>query len=291
MRSIPLSVRLPVVLALLFAGVIPGRVSAQVPVNHLYDKFQVGASGAAVVLGTTLRIDNDNGDQGTEIDFNTLGISKTAFAPAVAIAWRPGRRHEIGLSYLYIDRSGSTTLTKDVEFGDSTFAAGLRINSSFSAPTVTLNYRFAIMAKEKTQLGIQVGLGALFFKVGIDALAGITNGGADTLDVGYSASKGLTGPTAALGLFGAFRAGDKWYFGVNGGAIGAKVSNITATSWALGADARYFFSNHWAFSGGWTYSGIKVSSDAVDDGGYLNLEGSINYNFNVFRLGVIYALP
>ena len=82
MRLLPVPARLagsgP---ALLLAGMVPGRVAAQVPVNHLYDKFQVGASGAAVVLGTTLRIDNGNGDQGTEINFNTLGISTRLHLP------------------------------------------------------------------------------------------------------------------------------------------------------------------------------------------------------------------
>ena len=42
---------------------------------------------------------------------------------------------------------------------------------------------------------------------------------------------------------------------------------------------------------GWNYSGIKVSSTRSTTEGWLNLEGSIKYNFNVFRLGVIYALP
>lgn len=290
MRSIPVSARLPVLALVLFAmTVLPGRARAQGAVNHLYDKFQFGASGASVVLGSTIQINSANGDVGTEINFDDIGLSNNAFSPAVGASWRPGRRHELTLGYLYIKRNGGRTLTEDIDFADTTFTAGLQVNSHFSAPNLALAYRFAFMAKEKTQIGFQVGLGALFFNIGIDALADVTGGGSDTATVSYSAEKSLTGPTAALGLFGAFRAGDHWYFGVNAGAIGATVSGITATVWAGGADARYFFNDHWAVGGGWIINGIKISSDPGNDG-FIDLGGSIKYQFNVFRLGVLYAL-
>lgn len=290
MRLFARSPRLPVVaLALLMVVLLPGRAQAQ-GVNHLYDKFQVGASAAAVVMSSDIRIDNASGNAGTEIDLGDIGISKTAFSPAVAASWRPGRRHELQLSYLYVSRSGERTLTEDIDFGDTTFTVGARVKTKFSAPNIGLSYRFAFLAKENTQVGFQVGLGALFFGIDIDALAG-TGGGADTTTVSYSAGKSLTGPTAALGLFGAFRAGDHWYFGVNGGALGATVSGITATIWVAGGDARYFFNNHWALSGGWTINSIKISSDPDDDGSFIDLGGSIKYTYQVFRLGVVYALP
>jgi hypothetical protein len=275
---------------LLMLSLRPGITRAQGPVNHLYDKFQFGVSAATVVLGTTIRIDNADGTRGTDIDLDALGIGQNAFSPSGAVAWRPGRRHELALTYLYVSRSGSKQLERDIDFGDTTFAAGLQVNTSFAAPTLSLAYRFAILAKENVQAGVQIGLGALFFNVGIDAQGTVNGGGGNPLSGSYSASKGLTGPTAALGGFGAFRAGDHWYFNLDGGYIGATVSNISASSWVLGADVRYFFNNHWGLSGGWSYAGVKVSTDTGNDGGWLDLAGSIEYNYNVFRLGAVYAL-
>lgn len=292
MRSIPfVSRRLLAGAAFLFvAGMVPVKVAAQ-GVNHLYDKFQFGLSAAAVVLSSDIRIDNADGSLGTDIDLGDIGISKTAFAPAIAASWRPGRRHELQLSYLWISRSGDRTLTEDINFGDTSFTVGARIKSKFSAPNLALNYRFAFLAKENTQVGFQVGVGALFFGIDIDALAGGTGGGADTTTVEYSSTKNLTGPTAALGLFANFKAGDHWYFGVNGGALGATVSGITATIWLAGGDARYFFDDHWAVAGGWTINSIKISSDPDDDGSFIDLGGSIKYTYQVFRLGVVYTIP
>jgi hypothetical protein len=287
MRSLSFSARLPVALLVLMSGLSPARVEAQEVVNHLYDKFQFGASAAAVVLSSDIRIDNADGSAGTDIDLGDIGISKTTFSPAVVASWRPGKRHELQLGYLYVSRSGDKTLTEDISFGDTSFTVGAEIKSKFSAPTLALNYRFAFMAKENTQIGFQVGVGALFFGIDLDALAGVGN---DTTTVSYSANKNLTGPTATLGLFGNFRAGDHWYFGVNAGALGASISGITATIWSGGGDARYFFNDHWALSGGWTINGFKISSDPDNDGSFIDLGGSIKYTFQVFRIGVIYAL-
>ena len=175
-------------------------------------------------------------------------------------------------------------MTEDIDFQDTTFTVGAQIKSKFSAPTLALGYRFAFLAKENTQVGFQVGVGALFFGIDIDALGTGTGGGS------YSAEKSLTGPTATLGLFGNFRAGDHWYFGVDAGALGATISGITATIWSGGGQARYFIDNHWAFAGGWTINGFKISSEPDNDGSFIDLGGSIKYTFQVFRLGIIYAL-
>lgn len=290
MRSLARSARLPVVaLVILLAGSLPGRVEAQGEVNHLYDKFSIGASAADVIISSDIRIDNSNGTAGTDLDLGDLGISRNAFAPAFGISWRPAKRHELQLNYVYISRSGTKTLTDTIFFADTSFAAGVNLSTKFSAPTLTLAYRFAFMARENTQIGFQLGLGALFFDVSLDALAGATGGGADTTRVSYSAGKGLTGPTAALGLFANFRAGDHWIIGVNAGAIGAKVSNITATTWTGAVDAKYFFNRHWGAAAGWNINGIKVSTDG-DGEGLVDLNGSLKYTYQVFRLGIIYAL-
>ena len=289
-RLVParLSAVAPLLVGLLLA---PVAVRAQAAPNHLYDKFEFSASGADVLLGSTFRIDNSDGTAGTEIDFGTLGLSSNAFAPAVSAAWRPGRRHQLQLSYLYVSRSGEKTLTDTIYFADTSFAPGLTVNTKFSAPNLGLAYRFAFVAKEKVQVGAQVSLGALFFNIGIDALAELTAGGADTT-IQYSNSRSLTGPTAALGLYGAFRVGNNWYLAAEAGAIGARVSNISATSWVFGGQARYYVSDHWAFGAGWNYSGIKVTIDKAGSGGTFSPDftGTIKYGFNVFRFGVTYAL-
>ncbi len=275
--------------------VVTPRLHAQADstVNHLYDKFELGAYLSDAVLSTSIRIDNADGTRGTDVNLSTLGIPTSAVGPMFDATWKPGRRHELSLFYVGIGRSGTNTIVDTIFFADTSFAAGAKISSKFAAPTVGLTYRFAIMAKPNTQLGVQVGLGIIFFDVELNALAGATGGGADTTTVQYGVKENLAGPTASLGVFGKFRVGKKWYLQANGGAIGATVSNISATTWTVGGGVRYFFSNRFGIDGGYNFSGIDVTISNSGDGGLLDpgFDGKISYTFQTFRLGVVLAFP
>ena len=102
------------------AALGPGLLEAQeVPRSHLYDKFQVSASGTLLVLATKIRIDPDSGE-GTEIDVgDNLGIGSTTLQPRLALRWRPGRRHEIEGGYQWAKRSGEAVLQDTIVFRDT----------------------------------------------------------------------------------------------------------------------------------------------------------------------------
>jgi len=76
MRSMPLSARLlpGVGLLVLLFGLLPGRLEGQ-GVNHLYDKFQFGASAADVVLSSDIQINGSDGSTGSTVSLGDLGLS------------------------------------------------------------------------------------------------------------------------------------------------------------------------------------------------------------------------
>jgi hypothetical protein len=272
-------------------GAAPATGTPKHLVNHLYDKFQVGAYGAAVILSSTIRVDNSDGTRGTEINRGVMGLPRNSAAPLFSAQWRPGHRHELSFTYLGIGRSGQRTLSKTIDFADTSFTAGLKVDSKFSAPTVFLGYRFAVMAKENTLAGLQLGLGMAFFDMSMNAIAGTSVTGGDSTIVKYGASVNVPGPTVALGLFGQFRASNHWYLVANGGAIGVSVENITARTWVLGGGAAYYISNRVGFTGNYNYSGIKVTANTAGSGGLFDpdLTGSLKYTCQSFSLGVTAA--
>ena len=268
----------------------PGMAHAQSEPNHLYDKFQISASGTEVLIGPRIKLDGD-ASPGTEVNAGSvLGIDRSGFEPRFAFRWRPSKRHEIEVGYLFINRSGEKRLTRDISVRDTTFNAGLKINSTLGADNAFLAYRFSFAAKENTQIAAQLGLGLIFFKIGIDALAGSTNGN-DSLTTSRSVSGDFTGPTAALGLSGRFRFGDRWYLETNAGAIGISIENITATVFQGGAAGRYFLSKRFGLEAGYGVTGVKITVDKEGSGGLFDpaIEGSIKYPYQDFRLGVIAA--
>jgi len=274
---------------LVLAGV--GKLRAQTTPtdrNHLYDRFQFSGSLTGVMISPKIRVDASDSSAGTEVSTDNLGLANKSAEPRLGLRWRPGRRHEIEASYLFARASGTRVLTDTVVFGDSTFAAGLRINSLFNSDQAALTYRFAFRARERSQIGAALGLGALFFKVGIDAVAGATTGGPDTTIVRFAATKSITAPTASLGLYGRWRAGSRWYIETDARALGFAVGRITAAVVEAGAAARYFMSPRLGIEAGYGFTWVKVTLDPRASGG--GLAGQLRYSLQNLRLGIV-AVP
>ena len=223
------------------AALGPGLLAAQdaapqdAAPSHLYDRFQLSGSGTLLVLGAKIRIDPDSGE-GTEINVSDdLGIGSTTLQPRLALRWRPGRRHELEGGYQWAKRSGETVLTDTLVFRDTTYAAGLRVNSTYGTSQAFLTYRYAFMAKEKTQIGAALGIGLIFLRADIAATAGATAGGPDTAIAEFSRKGDINGPTGSLGGYGRFQLGDRWYLESDLRALVLKIDNIKAGVVEVGA--------------------------------------------------------
>jgi hypothetical protein len=267
-------------------------LQAQSEANHLYDKFQFMVAGSDVVISPTIQINGTN-QAGTEVEFGkTLGLARSGFEPMFAIRWKPGRRHELEAGYLFLNRTGEKVLQDSVVVADTVFGAGLNLNTKFSADYAFLSYKFAIMAKKNTQLGLNLALGYIAFKTDINALASAS--GNDTLiTASYGVSKSFPGPVGTLGVFGRFRFSEKWYLETEGAYLQASASNIKLTEFVIGAAGRYYLSRKFGFEAGYGITSVDLHVSNTGSRGIIDpgtIQGKIGYNFQNFRLGVILAL-
>jgi hypothetical protein len=268
----------------------PGLLEAQeVSRSHLYDRFQASASGTLLVLGTTIRIDPDSGE-GTEINLgDDLGIGSTTLQPRLALRWRPGRKHELEGGYQWARRSGETVLQDTIVFRDTAYAAGLRVNSSSGTSQMFLAYRYAFMAKEKTQIGAALGIGLIFLREEITATAGATTGGPDTAIVQFSRKGDINGPTGSIGGYGRFQLGERWYLESDLRAIYLKIDNIKAGVVEAGVAGRYFLSNKVGLELGYGLGFYQVNIEGTNNFAGINRTGKIKYTVNGWRIGGVYA--
>ena len=273
--------------------VVAARLQAQTPdagagaPNHLYDRYQFTVSGTQVWLGSTVRVDRSDGTPGTEFTPEDVGAATHSWEPRLAVRWRPGRRHELEIGYLFARTSGSRVLADTIRFDDTSFAKGLRVNSAFKSDQAFLTYRYALHAAERSQIGLAVGLGALFVDINIDAISGATGGGPDTAIVPFSASEGATGPIGSLGLHGRWQVGegDRWYIESDARALYLKIDRKSATVYEAGAAARYFMSRHVGLELGYGLTWIKATLEHRPNG--KGFAGELKYALQNARLSVV----
>jgi len=284
---------LAVGLALICADAAQAQDSAQAQGlrNNLYPKFELDVDGTLLRLSETIRIDPEGGGEGTEINVeDVLGVSRTTLQPRAAFRWRPWRRHEFEVGFQRVVRSSEKTLTDTIAFRDTTFAAGLRLASSIRTSQLFLNWRFAFTRKENTQIGFTLGLGALFLRSELDALAAATPGGADTAVVQYGDSSSFTAPVGSVGAYGRFRLGNRWYLEPDLRFLYVKISNLKAGVIEGGLATRYFFSNtvgaELGYGLGWYHVTLERTPDNSGIFG-IGVTGKIKYVVNGLRGGLV----
>jgi hypothetical protein len=258
-------------------------LTAQKQRASLYNKFEITLSGSSVILNSNIRVDGSGGEVGTDIDAeDDLGMDEIKFEPRFGLRWRPGRRHEIEVGYQFARRGAEKTLQREISFGDSTYSLGADINTTFNSDQLFLAYRFAFMAKERTQIGAALGLGALFLDVGLEALGT----GSDARR--FTVSKSVTGPIASLGLYGRFLAGERWRFEADARAVKIAISRFDARVIEIGGAVRYYLSSSFAIDAGYSGSGIKVDvgPKELESGGTGIVSGQIKYSLQSIRFGV-----
>jgi hypothetical protein len=267
------------------------RLSAQdtTTKNHLYDKFQVGASFTTVLNHSVARLDGSNG-QGTDLNVkDLLGISGSSVQPAITLAWKPGRHTELDVGYQFINQTGTASYEDSLVIGDNTVFGQIDANTKFGSSNANLAFKYSILAKEKFVAGVELGLGAIFFDLQFD---GTADGcaGPDCASGSVNIDRSLTVPTGALGAFGEWRLGDSWYVGGDVRGIGGTVDRYNVSVFQADAYARYFFSNRWGATLGWYYNDVTV--DVAPKGGTSassDVSGKISFNYTSLRLGAVAA--
>ena len=267
------------------------RAAAQEPRSSLYPRFEIDASGTLLVLGATIRIDSKtNLRLGTEIKAeDVLGVPRTTFQPRVTLRWRPWRRHELEAGIFPAARSGERTLTRTIVVGDTSFAAGARVSSALRTSQAFFTYRFAFTARETTQFGIALGLGALFFRSQIDALAVATGGGVERNRVLYSETQESTGPTASVGVYGRLLLGHRWHLEAELRGIYLESGVYEVRMLEGGAAGRYFFSRTVGAELGYDLGYYHEASDQTSNRGFFELDfrGKVHYIVHGFRGGIV----
>ena len=139
-------------------------------------------------LETTVRLDGTGGVLGTSISFEqNLGLDDTKTRPMVNAYWRFAKKHRLNFSYFNLDRSGDSSSTVIIRFGDQTFQANLPLQAFLDIEIYNLGYSYSILFDEKKELAFGLALSFQDIAVGLQG-TGVLSG------LGVSESESLLAP-------------------------------------------------------------------------------------------------
>lgn len=251
----------------------------------LYHKWEITPSITSVILNTSIRVDASNGDQGTTIDAeDDLGLATVKLQPRIAGRLRLGRKHELEAGFQFVQRTGEVVADRDIEFADTTFHVGVKLNSTLNTNLLFLNYRYAIIAKDRTQAGVGVGLGALFFSSELNEISNDNS-------TSFSASKHLTPPVGSLGLYGRFLIGSRWSAETDARLVKVQIDRYDVRYLEANLAGRYFHSRKVGLEFGAGLDAVNVDVDPRFNVGDANYGPSSKVEFWLtnLRLGVVYV--
>ena len=249
--------------------------------NQLYQRFRLEVGAFASFFDTNLRLDSEAlPGEGTEIDLeDDLGFDTRKFEFRAGGYVRLGRRHRITYGYYSLSRNSSKELDEEIEFGDEIFPVDAEVQADFETRFANLGYAFSFLAREKIEIGIGLGLSAMFTRVGIAAVGSV---GADSIDL-VEERTDATFPVGSLGLDVNWAPLSRMIVSGRVGGLYVSVSTIKASVGAANVGAEYFFTR--GFGAGVRFDYTKLQVEEQEDPVL-----KITYRYSGLQLYGVFAL-
>lgn len=236
-----------------------------------------------------VRLDSDVLGLGDRLDLERdLGIESSRQVLRAELAFRLGRRFRLDLDHVAFDRSGTRTLSREIQFGDVVYAGDAALDAEVKSRHTGAALRFSVVRTATADLAVSLGGSWLDVSAEISGLAKATANGVPIGSTTVEEKGEASGPVPLVGLHGALWPGERVrlrfdgrYFDLDTFLNGYEGWSGSMTEYDIGAD--WFVLPWLAVSGG--YAGTRIDAD-FDEGDNI---GSVRYAFDGFRLGTIFA--
>ncbi|MBK0370341.1 hypothetical protein [Flavobacterium agrisoli] len=239
--------------------------------------------GAYFPLNTTVvKVGNESGNIGTEIDFaKDLGFSNYSTSFVADLNWRISRRSSLGFEYFHLNRSATKTLEKDIEFGDNTYNVNARVSSFFDSQILRVSYGYSFISKPKFEAGALIGAHVLFTDVGM-RLETSSGSGAEIKD-----NFDFVAPLPDIGLWGNIAIAKNLDLFLNGNYFYIEVGDYSGRIFSYSAAFSYNVHRNIDIELGYTGLNFKVDMEKERLNGFLKW----GYNGPALKVAYVFGRP
>lgn len=168
--------------------------------------FQASLGGFFMNFDTDVRLDGETTGTGTDINWEDEFDFKDQDRFRIDGFWRFKPNHKVRFMYFENNRGNTSVLSRDIEFGDTTFPANLQVDSRLDTRIIELAYEYAFLRRENMELSGSFGIHNIKVEAG---LRGAISGGAaaETEEVAEG-----DGPLPVIGVHYLWHIGNNFYF-------------------------------------------------------------------------------
>jgi hypothetical protein len=185
-----------VVAAAVLAG-LSTAASAELP----QDRFWGGLEYFYPTISSTARIDaTATARPGTEIKLeDELDLSDRKGTPYIGLGMRLGDNWRIEFEYYDLKRTATKTITRQIDFGDTSFPIGATINTKFDSTIYRLTGGWSFVKNQQAEAGVSFGFHVTDFETQLSGQ------GTGPLGLGFQreAHDALV-PLPTVGLYGTY---------------------------------------------------------------------------------------
>lgn len=262
-------VALPLLIVL---AATPALAGVSVSESKVLDRWTLRLGGYLTGLSTEIRLDTDIGDLGTTINLeDDLGFSSSESVPRVSLSLILGKRHDFTLGFFETDRDSSTTITKEIEWGDETFPINATVTGFYTTTFIDAAYTYWFYSSENTALGITGGLVFAEFRVGL-GLAGLGTG----IEISDDINTDI--PVPQLGFRARTHLGKRFVLTGGLGYIAIIIEDYDGSVATAAVAIEHRTWKNFGFGVGYAYSAYDIDSEADD------FLGSANYTISGFEI-------
>lgn len=223
-------------------------------------------------IKSTARIDaKATARPGTELTLeDDLDLTDRKGTPYVAMGMRLGERWRMEFEYYVLDRSGTRTLTRDIDWGDVTYPAGVEVDSTFDTTVYRLTGGYSFHKTADSEAGLGFGLHVTDFETSLSGqgLGAVGNG------IGFQReARDALVPLPTLGLYGSFKLAPQVQLRGRVDYLSLSYNDYDGSlvNWMVGVDWR--FHKNWGIGAGYRYVDYKLEANRND------FVGEVEYNF------------
>jgi hypothetical protein len=223
--------------------------------SPITDRFALRVTYFAPSVETFLRLDQDNGQPGTELMVEEdLGLEDKPSQARAEMIIRLRERNRLRVDYFKLTRYGDQILNQAIVFGDQTFLVSERAQTMIDWRQLGLTYTRSLLYFDRFELGAGLGIALLE-----------TRARGEVRARNVSESEDGVAPFPTVALDATWRISRRWSLNVRGQTFTANTDDFDGTLSDYHGDIQYRWHKNFTVGLGYTSLRMEVESTSTDD--------------------------